>query len=458
MITRIEAHNYRCFPDLDISLDRYHVLAGPNGAGKTTLLDIPVLVSDMISERRAVSAFLEREESRRTARATTLTDLLCRGTGEAIGFALEARLPTEVADELASLSQGVAVSGRRTPTHVRYELRLSVTTRVLGVSDEFLFLFNEEERRPSGDISGKYEEVPPWISWLAGKLRFPSWQPVMIRQGNSLTQYLPEVETRPTAETAPRRPLRSRQPAPEIRPDIRPIQVPPEQLALGVVPPDRTLFPAAVWFMELLRDNVVFYSPDWEVLRSPAPPGLRGRLMSSGQNLAWLAFDLQNSDPEEFASWIDHVRAALPQIHGIHAIEREEDHYAYLSVEYEGGYHVTSSGLSDGTLRILAMTIIPFLPQDAAPQLLVTEEPENGIHPRAIETVLESLSSLYGRQVWVSTHSPFVLAHTELDDILLTRLAEDGSVAVVSGPQHHRLQEWQGEADLGTLFAAGVLS
>lgn len=46
--------------------------------------------------------------------------------------------------------------------------------------------------------------------------------------------------------------------------------------------------------------------------------------------------------------------------------EREEDHHAYFVVVYQGGYEVTSSGLSDGTLRILALTILPYLP---APQL-----------------------------------------------------------------------------------------
>ena len=38
MISRIEAHNYRCFPKLAIDLVP-RVLAGANGAGKTTLPD-----------------------------------------------------------------------------------------------------------------------------------------------------------------------------------------------------------------------------------------------------------------------------------------------------------------------------------------------------------------------------------------------------------------------------------
>ncbi|HUZ54264.1 MAG TPA: AAA family ATPase [Streptosporangiaceae bacterium] len=456
MITRIEAHNYRCFPKLSVGLSRYHVLAGANGAGKTTFLDIPVLVGDMIRERRVVAAFLEQGEARQVPRATTLTDLPHKGTGETIGFAFEAKLPEDVREVLVSL--GTAVPSRLIPTHLRYELRLEVTTRSLSVSDEYLFLFSEDGSRPKSDVDSEKYKFPQGNPRGDKRLEHADWQPVILRQGNSLTRYLPEIETRPASATPAKPSRQTRRAQPEVRLDIRPIQILPEQLALGAVPPDRALFPAAVWFMELLRDDVVFFNPDWDALRSPAPPGYPRRLIASGQNLPWLALDLQNSDPEDFTAWIDHVRTALPQICDIRAVEREEDHYAYFSVEYEGGYRVTSSGLSDGTLRILAITIIPFLPEDAMPGLLVTEEPENGIHPRAIETGVESLSSLFGTQVWVSTHSPIVLAHTQLHDILATRIEEDGRVTVVPGDQHPRLREWQGEADLGTLFAAGVLS
>lgn len=125
---------------------------------------------------------------------------------------------------------------------------------------------------------------------------------------------------------------------------------------------------------------------------------------------------------------------------------------------YAGGYEVTSSGLSEGTLRIFALTLLPYLPPSMLPALLVTEEPDNGIHPRAIETVAQSLASIAGTQVWVSTHSPIVLADTQLDDVLAARLDGEGAVTVVPGPRHPRLKDWRGGIDLGTLFAAGVLS
>ena len=116
-----------------------------------------------------------------------------------------------------------------------------------------------------------------------------------------------------------------------------------------------------MWFQNLLREGVVFYQPDWRELRRASPPGQPQRLLPSGRNLAWLALDLQKRQVERFNDWVDHVRATLPQVEALHAVEREEDHHAYLVVGYQGGYQVTSSGLSDGTLRILALTILPYL-------------------------------------------------------------------------------------------------
>jgi len=164
------------------------------------------------------------------------------------------------------------------------------------------------------------------------------------------------------------------------------------------------------------------------------------------------------ADPVRYRTWVDHVRTALPQVDDVSVRVREDDNAAYFVVTYAGGHSVTSSGLSDGTVRILALSLPPYLPPSALPTLLVTEEPENGIHPQAIETVLASLRAVRGSQVWISTHSPVVLARTELANVLAARLRLDGSADVVRGAQHPRLREWRGSLDLGTLFASGVLS
>lgn len=434
MITRLEAYRYRCFERLAVDLGAYNVLAGANGSGKTTLLDIPVLLGDMLGERLCSTAFLEALPSRGAPRAHTLTELIHQGRGDEFWLAVEAELPNDVRRGiLEASSDAVQRDSSKWLTHLRYEVRFQVFEHVeLRVLNEHLFLFPGDGARPDlgGGLQGQPKSVP---KKGRPRLKHPLWRSVIHREPGEPTRYSPEGPTGGSPF------------------EFRVVLTQP---SLSSVPHDRQAFPAVVWFDELLREGVVFYEPEWRALRKASPPGQPRTATASGQNLPWLALDLARRDPERFGDWVEHVRTALPRVVSIQAVEREEDHHAYLAVEYRG-YHVTSSGLSDGTLRILALTILPYLIDP--PRLLVTEEPENGIHPRAVEAVLDSLRSLYDGQVWISTHSPIVIAHTDLAHILCARMNDAGNVEVVSGPEHPRLKEWKGTIDLGTLFAAGVL-
>ena len=106
-------------------------------------------------------------------------------------------------------------------------------------------------------------------------------------------------------------------------------------------------------------------------------------------------------------------------------------------------------------MRVLSLTLLPYLTR--SPAIIIIEEPETGIHPQAIETVLQSLSSMYDSQVLVSSHSPVVLAQSQLGQILCARLEANGAATIISGTKHPRLKDWQEQIDLGALFATGVL-
>lgn len=212
------------------------------------------------------------------------------------------------------------------------------------------------------------------------------------------------------------------------------------------------------WFI----DHGGCFDPDWSAPRQACPPGQPKVITANGRNIPWLALELKregapdealtNYRSERYADWIAHVQTALPQVADIDVREREDDHHAYFAVSYKGDYKVPSPGLSDGTLRILTLTLLLF--KSSHPGY---RRAGNGIHPRAIEAVLQSLSSMYDSQVWVSSHSPVVLARAKLDQLVCSRLANDSGVEMVAGTDHPRLQEWRGGIDLGSLFAAGVL-
>jgi predicted ATPase len=425
MITRIEVRRYRCFEGLEVEPGPYNVLAGANGSGKTTLLDVPILLGDLLNARVVSTAFLESHRSGAPPRAHTLREIVHRDEGDEFALAIEARLPNQVIETLLeSSTDSVRNDPARWPSRVRYEVGFRIYGAVdLQVAREVLWLVPAESQRPG------------WSAELEGEVPEPRvGQRILHRSGGELAEV--RIETEPGS-----RPQSS--------------HIPPTQLALANVPYDARRYPATVWLQDLLRQECVFYRPDWRQLKQAAPPGLPRKVIANGANLPWLALELAKEDPKRFGGWVDHVREALLNVTSLRIREREEDHHAYFEVGYGNGFRVTSSGLSEGTLRILALTLLPYLHR--VPWILVLEEPETAIHPRGLENVLQSLQSLYDTQVWVASQSSQVLAHTRPDQLLCFQIDDEGRSTVVSGNRHPRLQDWQKGLDLGSLFAAGVL-
>lgn len=427
MISRIDATNYRCFERLGINFGSLGVIAGANGSGKTTLLDIPILIGDLLRSRTVAQAFMAHLAGR-GARATSLTEVPFRSERDSFTLGIEALLPEHIAASLVDASPAaVRDHPEKHPTHIRYELRLEIEqNRQLVVRNEYLFVFPRTPAYERGRLpmQGENAEQDDWRFILKRDFHWEKTSEVVLR---------PETKGAKEKETQVDRTVTA---FPRLQYEAE------------------AEFAAGRWFLDFLLEGALFFDPKWSELRRAAPPGLQPTLMASGENLPWLALGLHQEDPERFAMWVGHVQTALPQISDISVHEREEDHHAYFRVTYEGGFAVTSSGLSEGTLRIMALTLVAYLPQ--TPTLLVVEEPENSIHPQAIETIMQSLRSLYERQVWVSTHSPVVLADGQISELVITRLERSGAATVLRGSEHPRLAQWKGAIDLGTLFATGV--
>ncbi len=166
--------------------------------------------------------------------------------------------------------------------------------------------------------------------------------------------------------------------------------------------------------------------------------------------------DLERKAPDRFADWIAHLRTALPDLKTIRTVEREDDKSRYLVIIYgDDGLKVPSWVASDGTLRLFALTLPAYLYDFTGIYLI--EEPENGIHPRAVETMFQSLSSVYNAQILLATHSPVILSISDPKTVLCFAKTSDGATDIVRGSEHPALRDWRGDTTLGTLFAAGVL-
>jgi predicted ATPase len=225
--------------------------------------------------------------------------------------------------------------------------------------------------------------------------------------------------------------------------------------AFTILPSYDTLFPVSLWFRELLTSGVQQIVLNSLLIRNPTPPGKGLGFKADGSNLPWVVADLRQRSPERFQQWIAHLCTAFPDLENIETIERSEDRHRYLVLHYSGGLKVPSWMASDGTLRMLALTLPAYL--EGFKGIYLIEEPENGIHPRAIETMTQSLSSVYDAQVLLATHSPVILSTVEAEQILCFSKTPEGATAIIRGSEHPALQSWKHETTLGTLFAAGVL-
>jgi len=82
--------------------------------------------------------------------------------------------------------------------------------------------------------------------------------------------------------------------------------------------------------------------------------------------------------------------------------------------------------VSDGTLRLLALTLLAYLPSRPASTCRGAGERNT---PKAVEAVYESLSSVYDGQVLCATHSPLFLSLAKLSSLLCFAQAESGALA-----------------------------
>jgi hypothetical protein len=232
-------------------------------------------------------------------------------------------------------------------------------------------------------------------------------------------------------------------------------RVGPGKAVLSSLPEDETQFPAALWVRRLLMEGTQVLQLNSMAMRQPVSPRGPRQFEPDGSNLPIVLRELKRTAGGRYEEWVKHLKTILPDLEEVDVAVREADRFLYLVLRHASGLRAPSWLVSDGTLRMLALTLLAYL--DVRDRIFLVEEPENGLHPKAIEPVYQSLSSVYGGQVLVATHNVLLLGLAKPEDILVFARTESGAADIVPGTRHPALRTWKGEVDLGTLLAAGIL-
>ena len=418
MISLIEALDFRCLRYIRQPMGPFHVLVGPNASGKTTFLDIVAFLGRLVSD--GLDAAVEE-------RAQNFVDLVWGRSGTRFELAVEARIPDDRRRLLAENYQKFDT--------IRYEVAIGLDPKTgeKAIAAEQGFLKQESPKVGGQKAFFPHPDEPP--DAILGQKR---------SRKKTLFSKIPGGNDNFYAEAF----AKEGRWAPAFK-------LGPRKSTLGNLPEDESKFPVSTWFKQLLTEGVEKITLNSLEIRKASPPGQRSGFKPDGSNLPWVLAGLQEKDPARVREWIGHLQTALPDLEDVRTVVRPDDRHRYLVLVYRGGLEVPSWMASDGTLRLLALSLPAYL--DDFKGVYLIEEPENGIHPRAVETMFQSLSSVYSAQILLATHSPVILSTVEPGQVLCFAKTPEGATDIVVGTEHPRLRDWRGEENLGVLFAGGVL-
>ena len=422
MIKVIEALNYRCLRYIQQDISDFQILIGPNASGKTTFLDVVGFIGDLLSEGLDEAI---------TSRSTDIRDLFFRHEGSSFQLAVEFEISE---DRIQNLPDNKKYN------YVRYEICIGINaeSNENQIFDEQVILLQDHslsQKQVQRTIFPKSLIPPETI--MHGRQVGRGQKRVVRKVHNGNDNFYSEISKKGKGGWAPS------------------IKLGPRKSALANMPEDERNFPVSTWLRETLINGTQKFMLNTLALRQSSRPGQGRFFKTDGSNLPWVIQNLRDSDMKLYRQWIDQINTTFHDIEDIETIELPDTRHRFLQLIYKGGLKVPSWTTSDGTLRMLALTLPAFLPNFRG--IYMIEEPENGIHPMAMEMVYQALSSVYGAQVLLATHSPVILGCAEVKDVLCFKKDQEGASDIVAGPNHPALKEWRLSLNLSDLYASGVL-
>ncbi len=153
----------------------------------------------------------------------------------------------------------------------------------------------------------------------------------------------------------------------------------------------------------------------------------------SGERVAALADYLLRADRKRFFSIVESLCSLVPGLEDI-TVTTPDAASRRIDFLVDGGLRLNGNQMSAGLRLLFFFVALAHHPK--APRVVLLEEPENGIHPKRMQDIMNLLRALstgehggQASQIIMTTHSPYLLDWVDLnrDQVLVFRRNEDGS-------------------------------
>lgn len=204
------------------------------------------------------------------------------------------------------------------------------------------------------------------------------------------------------------------------------------------------------------------FEVDVRAARSPGPIIVEGppKLAADARNLAAFLHWLSKAHEDVFELLQDDLRFVVPGLLGVRfeAVGGATEAVA-VSLEERGLQGRTPlAAASFGSVR--ALSLLAMLHDPNPPKLTCVEEVDHGLHPYALDRIVERLRSATRRtQLLVATHSPALVNRLNPDELLVCeRDPSTGATRLPAvSPQEVREMVQEDDLRLGELWFSGTL-
>lgn len=388
-IKKIKVSNFKSFKELDLKLGNFNVVIGANASGKSNFVQIFKFIRDISNLGLDNAISLQGSEY--------LTN---------IGLDRPQLLSLQVAVVLDTFGLRVAESVVASIDDADYEFALRFGQKItefeikkdtLNLRVEYLHLTKEK--------NGK---------WKPGKTI--GHGSLTIRNENGTLKFRLK---RPEGVKATGKDLFP----PFLREKLKP----------------KTLLLQAPFFffpqVENAFSDIAIYDFDPKLSKKAVPVAGKSELEEDGSNLSLVLKSLvENTGKKRKLSNL--IKDLLPFVDDL-ATDKFADRSLLFKLResYFPDVYFPASFISDGTVNINALLIALYFEEKS---LSIIEEPERNIHPYLISRVMDMMKDASkNKQIIVTTHSPEVVKHADLENILLVSRNKEG-FSTISRPSEKK--------------------
>ncbi len=386
MITYIKINGFKSFQNFEMEFTPLTIIAGTNAAGKSNLFDALRLLSRLAEVDRIHTAFREEQRGEMRELFTQYDEGEC---SEVMEFEVEMLVNRKITDAWGA-------TGSLKYTRLHYELKIRHFVNENGLDD--LEVIHES----LNTIKHKEDN---WVRLIPHEV-LEDWRPKVVTGKRGIPYIYTEKQDNIPVVIVPQDGKQGNKRSIILKHATRTI----------LSSFDSIDFPHILAAKEEMRSwRFLQLNPD--DLRQPTSKKTGEDTISiSGKNLAAALYRIKQNDSYTLVEISRKLNQFVPSYTDVSVKDDIENKLYVIYLRGEEGKEYSSRVLSEGTLRILTLCI---LEQDEKHTgLLCFEEPENGIHPFRIKTMVELLKDLSTdfydiesplRQVIVNTHSPILI-------------------------------------------------